>query len=516
MKTALGSVTLLLAGASLALAQPPTPNAWEFLAPAVPRQAPPNAFSQDTAAPVMPGAPVTAALPAPQPMPRSTTADAVNMPAPLAPALTSPAPLSPDMMSPAVPQVQQPAETGQQPPQDQGQAPAQPPAQPPAAGQGQAPAAPATQQATQNGQAATTGPTAADLKDTHVGPGYQIWASADYLHWWTRSGPVPVPIATLDSTTSVLVGNSSLDYGGRSGAQAWVGTWLDERHVFGVEFGGFWLEDKTASSSASSATIALGQPFFNVATGSGDAFLLGPPAAVSVSSHSEFWGLELNFVRNLMDCCYFSADLLFGARYLDLDEDLNIARTSVAPAPFTLAGMPEPAGAGLAVSDRFMARNQFYAGQIGGRAEWHRGGLFFNVTGKVALGPNHETVNVLGSSTATAPGAPSVTVPGGFLALAGTNIGRQKTDWFSVAPQVGVQLGYHVTQNIRAHVGYDFLYINSVVRPGEQIALRVNPSFVPTSPAFGTGSRQLAEPGPFLRQDDFWAHGISAGLTIEY
>ena len=48
---------------------------------------------------------------------------------------------------------------------------------------------------------------------------------------------------------------------------------------------------------------------------------------------------------------------------------------------------------------------------------------------------------------------------------------------------VGCQLGGHC----RIHVGYTFLFVNSVVRPTSSLSPVVNPALVPVSPAF-TGS----------------------------
>jgi len=41
-------------------------------------------------------------------------------------------------------------------------------------------------------------------------------------------------------------------------------------------------------------------------------------------------------------------------------------------------------------------------------------------------------------------------------------------------PELNLKIGYDITPNLRAYVGYDFLFISSVVRPAEQIDLHVN------------------------------------------
>jgi hypothetical protein len=102
-----------------------------------------------------------------------------------------------------------------------------------------------------------------------------------------------------------------------------------------------------------------------------------------------------------------------------------------------------------------------------------------------------------------------------LLALPGANQGRQTTNWFVVAPEVAVQIGYQITEHFRVQVGYEFLYVNDVVRPGDQIGLTVNPKLVPTSPAFGSNPG-LNQPAPAFRQEEFWAHGLNVGIAFSY
>src|SRR5262249_57477020 len=143
------------------------------------------------------------------------------------------------------------------------------------------------------------------------------------------------------------------------------------------------------------------------------------------------------------------------------------------------------------------------------------GAVKVGVVRKGGLGPNCQLVNVNGTTRLTAPGGGSAVASGGLLALAGTNIGVSSTGWFSIVPEVGAQLGWQVTDNLKIQVGYSFLYVNSVVRPGDQINRNVNPAFIPTSGVFGL-SASPAEPGPLFRKTDYLAHGINAGVPLRY
>ena len=200
-------------------------------------------------------------------------------------------------------------------------------------------------------------------------------------------------------------------------------------------------------------------------------------------------------------------DVLGGFRYLDLREGLGIAENlQVFP------GAPIFAGASIGAFDQFDTRNQFYGGQLGVRAEVRQDRLFANFTGKLALGDTHQTVDINGATTITPPGGPAIVRPGGLLALP-SNAGRFSRDEFSVVPEGSVNVGYQVTNNLRAYVGYTFLYWSDVVRPGDAIDLRVNSTRVPTSlaPPSGPAAPLFAVPG-----SDFWAQGIDFGVELRF
>jgi len=67
---------------------------------------------------------------------------------------------------------------------------------------------------------------------------------------------------------------------------------------------------------------------------------------------------------------------------------------------------------------------------------------------------------------------------GGLLALP-SNIGTQTRNRFAVIPELGVKVGYQLTDHIRVYAGYNFLYASSVVRPGNQIDPVINRAQLP-------------------------------------
>jgi hypothetical protein len=388
------------------------------------------------------------------------------------------------------------------------------------------------------------GPPVVDLRDYHAGPCYKWWLTGDYLLWWVKDGPLPVALVTTSPPTSsgvlgapgtgTVLGNTGFGYGALSGGRIEGGTWLNECHTLGVEAGFFWLGQGTTSFAAVSnaaGTPLLARPFFNAITTAPSAALITFPGAftggASVTTASQFWGDDVNLVRNLYASPRLVANLLAGFRNLNLEENLEMTSSSVALTPppasglviATAPGVATPVGA-LTVVDRFGTVNHFYGGQLGVSAQYWMGRLVLTSLVKVALGVNHESVNAMGKTTATGvfPGGGTATATSGLLAASGGNYGLSvpsTTDYFNVSPTVRLGLGYQVTRNLRAQFGYNFIYLNGVARPGDQINPVINPSLVPSSPAFGslTGPRS---PTLSIRQTDFWAQGLNFGLTLTY
>jgi Putative beta barrel porin-7 (BBP7) len=346
-----------------------------------------------------------------------------------------------------------------------------------------------------------------------------FWASGEYLLWWVKSAPI-VPLATAGSANDFIPGAlgqpntqvispTSLDYAPFSGGRATIGAWLDPDGKLGFEASGFLLETRSSSFIANTppGNTVFYVPFF-------DPTLLPPgentfpfgsigatQGAIAASESLRLWGGEANGLFNLINNDKLTLSALGGFRYLDLSEDLNIGTLG--------AGL----GGSLLSLDRFSTRNQFWGGQLGVRGEARFGGFFVNVTGKIGLGDMHESVNSNGVSTSFIPGGP-FTVPGGFF-VQGTNNGRRTSDVFSVVPEVRAQIGYDVTNNVRVFVGYDYLYVSDVVRPGDQIDRQVN--FTQQAAPVSTGALVgPAAPLPQFNHTEFWAQGVSFGLGFRF
>jgi len=378
-------------------------------------------------------------------------------------------------------------------------------------------------------------------------PGARFWVRGEYLLWWTKGSQLP-PLVTSGAPgtnqfpgvlgqagTNVLYGNSGIDNRVRSGARFSGGFWIDPCGGYGIDGSYFFLASSNnrfdAASDASLGSTLIARPFFDVLTGLQNAQLVAFPALINgtgilaasggglasgdirVSTYSRLQGGDINIFCQLCGGCNYWVQTLYGFRYLNLEEGLAVSETSRVNAALP-AGSPFFGGSTIAISDRFDTRNNFYGGQVGLRGEVRRGRAFLEARGTVALGVTHQTLDVSGSTAITPPGGPATVTPIGFLS-SGTNSGRFARDRFTVVPEVGVNAGVQVTRNLRAFVGYNFLYSSSVIRPVDQIDLGLSGTQIPTDSRFNPTTGP-ARPAPLLRDTGFWVQGVSFGAEFRY
>jgi hypothetical protein len=363
------------------------------------------------------------------------------------------------------------------------------------------------------------------LNDSHLGHPDRFWGGVQYLHYWFKDAPSPqgLLLSTNAGVTSTAVGGTSYDYSSASGIGFNAGTWLNDRHTFGLQFGGFLVEQKsvfTRVSADAAGSPGLTRPFIDAVLARPAISFVSQPGTVTgsfaTSAGIRMAGAEGLGIRNLVYCPNYSIDVLIGGKYVDLDEFIDITQTSrpIAGGQIFFNGAQIAPNSGVTINDRFRTRNQFWGGVVGLRGEYHFGPVFFNGTVKVGMGNNHQVVDIDGTTRIQPTTGPSV-LSGGLLAVRGGNIGRNVTNRFSVVNELGAQLGINVTSHARILVGYDFLYLNNVVRPGQQIDPVINSRLVPTSANFGAVGG-IASPVVTGIRDDFFVHGVRFGLELKY
>jgi hypothetical protein len=362
----------------------------------------------------------------------------------------------------------------------------------------------------------------------------------------TGAATDPNPAVFHAQGTSVLFGQSSLDYSPGSGMTIRIGTWCDLGQTLGFEVGTFFLEERSVKFQAGSdtgGTPILGVPFQDAQTSQELVDFVSFPGrfagTVMVLSQSELWGIEGTLVGNLLkETIRLGAqpgafgdlriDWLAGFRYLDLHENINVDQVStvLSGGQTLFNGVVVVAPSTLVIADGFDARSQFFGGQAGFRAELAHDRCVLGFSAKIGVGDTHQAVTINGNSTlqlnmATAtfppqlvPAASPVRVPGGLLATS-TNIGRTERDRFGVVPEIGLTFAYQLMPGLRLFMGYNLLYWTNVVRPGDTIDRIVNTTQVPTIGAPGALNGP-ARPMPLLKESDFWAQGASFGLEVRF
>ena len=335
----------------------------------------------------------------------------------------------------------------------------------------------------------------------------------------------------LGQDTTVLFGDGEVLDSDHNGGRFRAGKWLDYCQWLGVEAEYFFIsEDSDGFNQTSVGAPILARPFFNANLNAEDSELVAYPGIVSGNVNArvttELHSFAPRFRINLACqdfcpepanacasgngcggvCCNRQAgrrlDFLLGYRYVGLTESLTISEQ--------LATSQNGVDSTFSLFDDFDVENDFHGAEVGLAFEKYRGQWSLELLGRVAIGNNHQVVAINGNTTTTTNGV-SFSDPGGILALE-SNIGTYSDDAFAVIPEIGATLGYKIGPNLRFMVGYTFFYWNSVVRPGEQIDLTLNPDLFPPVQAT-TGPQR---PAFTLADTDFWAQAISLGLDYRW
>ena len=88
---------------------------------------------------------------------------------------------------------------------------------------------------------------------------------------------------------------------------------------------------------------------------------------------------------------------------------------------------------------------------------------------------------------------------------------------FSVVPEANLNVGIRLSPWATFVVGYTFIYVSSVARPGDQIDRVINPSqavAINSNPASGLVG--AARPALSVQNTDFWVQGVNFSLELRY
>lgn len=378
----------------------------------------------------------------------------------------------------------------------------------------------------------------------------RLYGGVEYLHWWVKDAPLSVPLIStgpeankegflINSNTTILYGapfspavggNDKQSFPGFSGTRLTVGYWLDDEQSYAVEARGFLLQSRTTDFQVNgdqTGSPGLRVPVFNTipyAPGGAcdpDRATLctvprtedGVPLAVPgdltggarVTNSLQLGGMDLTGVIPLYRDASWQVSGLAGGTFLQLSESLNMKSLLIGlPTSGLYAGQ-----SGWSV-DEFKTRNRFYGATLGVRGSYSYGPMFIESSGRLSFGATQEMLTVNGGYIDFGAAFASSSGPYGIFAMP-ANEGKFSRVNFAVVPEVQAKIGYNITPSIAVTVGYDFLYISNVIRPGDQINRNI-----PKGQTFqqdGTAA-SLTSPTKLFKTTDFFAQGISVGLVF--
>jgi hypothetical protein len=393
-----------------------------------------------------------------------------------------------------------------------------------------------------------------------------MWITGGYMAAFVSDQSVPFPLVTTSSpnqggllgapTTIQLFGAQNIRYSLISGFQLDGGFWGDCDRRFGFDMSLLYTMRQKFERDFTSVVPGLqsvgipllARPFFDTSSGLSSLIIASPtigPGIISVTSHSEIWGIDPSGIWNVYRSspgtkCWMEFDLQLGYKFYELREDLAInsaanlnavtvtpifrpgpfgvpvqVGTQITPVTVPLGGVTAATPSTVSIGDRFAVSNQFNGGYAGFRSDIRYGMLSFNLGGKIGIGNMHEVLDVTGATSFVNTATGQTGSSFGGLYANPTNIGHFSHDEFAVIPEVNANVALNLTKHFSIYVGYNFLYINRVARPGDQLNPVIDASTVPFSPTFGNFG---AVPGAskLFVQNHFYLHGINFGFDVRY
>jgi hypothetical protein len=367
--------------------------------------------------------------------------------------------------------------------------------------------------------------------DAHASEPVKFFGQVDYLLFWMRGNPTPPLVQVLPPSLAnfnlnggnlppgagrSIFGEDGVDRGMFNGARVMLGTYFEGAKGWGIDASYLELFQKSDNFAISSPGIpVIGRDFFDT-TAQKDSFLrYTTPDGLStgfidVHAPTQMYTFDANLRAEGPSMLSDRVDYFSGLRYLNLRDSLTIdsgvsIRDSVGATPFTVLS-----------HEGFKATNEFYAGQVGLETHYHWGCFSIEFTGKFAFGSVHQEARIDGFSTTQVGAAPPTTFPNqSILLVQPSNVGTFTRNRFAVMPEGLVNIGYQITPHIRATIGYDVWDLSSVIRSGQAIDPNVNPSLTKYI-AFNQTSPIRQPTFSFANADDWWANGLTLGLSFTY
>lgn len=391
----------------------------------------------------------------------------------------------------------------------------------------------------------------------------EFWINPEYLGWAVAKSPIPLPLVTSacfsDSipgaigqpATKVLLGKKTDGMRWQNGFKISAGARINNERIVRVGCS-YFLAPKATIEHDLNTTGEPGAPNFavpiydvtgfwglNGVPGETVYILPGPLSSdpgfeghFSLKMSSLFQGAEIYSCASLgcNDSC--SLDGLGGFCWLQLQENLTFSANTK-----TVPNVSFPPGF-FNTKDHFKTANNFFGAQLGVQVRYRSCNWLMDITPKVGLGVLNQSVNIHGFGK-TLSGNLFYSVKGPAHMLGGifaqpTNIGKFRRNTFAATFETNIRIGYQIASYLEIFLGYNFILISNVARPGDQMNRKINPTRTGLAEVsretvgIGTGPIPFGDPGPaevpqglekpnfHFKTRLFWTQGLTAGLSLRF
>lgn len=349
--------------------------------------------------------------------------------------------------------------------------------------------------------------------------GPKLILDIDYLMYFVQPAKIP-PLLTTGSVTdtvpgalgqpnTVVLDSGSRDYGQQPGARFRLTRVLVEQLEVITSY--YLTEQKSDIldwNSNAAGTPVLTRPFFNPVTNSQDADPRALPSTFQGFTHrslsnrlqgGEFLVRWSEAPRSDGPSWSFSG----GLTYLQFDERLYLADY--------VKDLPIGSGNNTTFIDDFGTNNQFYGATFGSQYDCCFPDCVLTFYSKFSAGTTYQSLRISGATVQTnqISGATFVDNNQGLYAEP-TNVGSYHRWNFGMVEELGLNFGYNLHERVRLQVGYSFMYVVGVIRPGDQVNTNVN-----VQPLFTNVITPPFQPSvTSLDQTSLWLQNLSFGLRF--
>lgn len=296
----------------------------------------------------------------------------------------------------------------------------------------------------------------------------------------------------------------------QAGGRFTLGTWVDPDCCRSLVLRGWFAGEESASFSANQDQFpVITRPFLNVSDGAPaaqDTQIVAFPGratgSISVRATSDVFGADISARQPLYRRFGGTIDVLYGYQYMQLNEDLSIASTSISQDDAFA-----PLGSVLAIDDQFDLENEFHGGQFGFASRYREGCWSFQSLIKVGFGALDRRVRLAGQTLTSVDGTNAVD-PNGLL-VRQTNAGQTSDHTFGWVPELDFTLGWQQYANFDVTVGYNVIAMTDAI----QVSGVIDPDL-----AVNLADPPLGDPRPRRTANyrTFYVQGIHFGLRYVY